>query len=68
MTRRAVWKRKMALTGNVETALIKSYVRLAKIPIDTFKIIGMHCTFVEQIVHWYLRGVFFNFCHRLNFS
>ena len=34
MTRRAVWKRKMALTGNVETALINSHVRLAKIPIQ----------------------------------
>ena len=54
MASRATWKRKMALTVNVETtALIKSYVCLAKIPTETFKIIEMRCTVVEQIMYWY---------------
>ena len=54
MAIRAAWKRQMALTGNVETiALIKSYVRLAKIPKETFKIIGMCYTVLEHIVQWY---------------
>ena len=47
MASRADWKK----NGNVETALVKSCL-ISKIP--TFKIIGMCCTVVEQIVQWYL--------------
>ena len=51
MASRAAWKRKMVFIGNIETTtLIKSYVSLAKIPTETFKIIEMCSTVVEQIV------------------